>query len=69
MWRLKNAVKERVEDGNTGVVMGFLPEGARNHVVAWFAEFAGTYSSFFHFRSLQSPTLRQHQQVHIRYQM
>lgn len=47
MWRLKNPVKQRMQDGNTGVVMGFLPEGARNHLVAWLAELAGTFLFLF----------------------
>ncbi len=47
MWQLKNPFKERMEGGNTGVVMGFLPEDARNHLVAWLAEFAGTFLFLF----------------------
>lgn len=47
MWQLKNPVRERVQDGNTGVVMGFLPQGTRNHLVAWLAEFAGTFLFLF----------------------
>ena len=47
MWRLKNPVRERLEDGNTGVVMGFLPQGARNHLVAWLVDFAGTFLFLF----------------------
>ena len=47
MWRLNNPVKERMEDGNTGVVMGFLPDGTRNHLVAWLAEFSGTFLFLF----------------------
>lgn len=47
MARFANPFRERVEDGNTGVVMGFLREGVRNHLVAWLAEFAGTFLFLF----------------------
>ena len=47
MARFGNPVKERMEEGNTGVIMGFLTEGTRNHLVAWLAEFAGTFLFLF----------------------
>ena len=47
MGRFANPVRERVEDGNAGVIMGFLPQGTRNHMVAWLAEFAGTFLFLF----------------------
>ena len=40
-------IRARLDHGNTGVVMGFLPEGIRNHIVAWLAEFAGTFLFLF----------------------
>lgn len=47
MARFNNPIKKRVEDGDTGAIMGFLPEGVRNHLVAWLAEFAGTFLFLF----------------------
>ncbi len=47
MARFNNPLKERIQDGNAGVVMGFLPEGPRNHLVAWLAEFVGTFLFLF----------------------
>ena len=47
MGRFNKPVQNRVKGGNTGAIMGFLPEGVRNHLVAWLAEFAGTFHFLF----------------------
>jgi aquaporin rerated protein, other eukaryote len=47
MGRFQNPIRERLADGDTGVIMGFLPEGPRNHAVAWLAEFVGTFLFLF----------------------
>jgi aquaporin rerated protein, other eukaryote len=47
MPRFSNPVKKRMDGGNTGAIMGFLPDGVRNHLVAFLAELAGTFLFLF----------------------
>jgi aquaporin related protein len=47
MPRFSNPVKNRMDGGNTGAIMGFLPDGVRNHLVAFLAELAGTFLFLF----------------------
>jgi len=47
MARFTNAFGNRVEGGNTDVVMGFLTRSVRDHMVAFIAELCGTFLFLF----------------------
>jgi aquaporin related protein len=42
-----NSIKRRFRFPNTEGIMGFLPDGVRNHIVATIAELAGTFLFLF----------------------
>jgi len=42
-----NPIKKRFGFPNTGAIMGFIPDGVRNHLVASLAELAGTFLFLF----------------------
>jgi hypothetical protein len=51
-----NLIKRRFGFPNTGAIMGSLPEGARNHMVATMAELAGTFLFLLLSQLLKWPT-------------